>query len=254
MTSVTIDLTIEPPTVRNPYDESVRSILNDFGAVWRPAERCWTIDRAIQVPLRAALRDAGHLLVVRKLPSGAKPRKHAYQATDDGQAAHDFGPTGDPFDPFPGDPPNQGDSANDLLGRMFWEAVRKAKAEREARADDPDAYYRNLHEEGQRIKRERAEQAERQRIRDEFFRSMNNGSRRTYTGSSNDHQHGGKTPPPPRPPRGGPLTWADTLLAEAGPDLAPAVYKALARVLHPDTGGSSKLMQQLNLANDRSKR
>jgi len=57
---------------------------------------------------------------------------------------------------------------------------------------------------------------------------------------------------PPRPDRGE-RTWADALLTAAGPELAPRVFKALAAVLHPDTGGDTTLMQQLNAARDRSK-
>lgn len=57
---------------------------------------------------------------------------------------------------------------------------------------------------------------------------------------------------PPRPDRGQ-RTWADELLTAAGPELAPRLFKALAAVLHPDTGGDNQLMQQLNAARDRSK-
>lgn len=62
--------------------------------------------------------------------------------------------------------------------------------------------------------------------------------------------------PPPRndpPPRRGPVnTWATDLLAAAPPHLRDAVFKALSRVLHPDVGGDTVLMQQLNAARDRA--
>lgn len=45
--------------------------------------------------------------------------------------------------------------------------------------------------------------------------------------------------------------WAGRLLDAVGPDRAEAVFRALTRVLHPDTGsGDTVLMQQLNTARD----
>lgn len=38
--------------------------------------------------------------------------------------------------------------------------------------------------------------------------------------------------------------WAQTLFAAVGPDRAAAVHRALARVLHPDVGGDTALMQE----------
>lgn len=46
-------------------------------------------------------------------------------------------------------------------------------------------------------------------------------------------------------------TWADHMFGALGPELATAAYKALSRVLHPDTGGSTEHMQTLNGARDR---
>lgn len=46
-------------------------------------------------------------------------------------------------------------------------------------------------------------------------------------------------------------TWADRMFVALGPDLSIAVYKALSRVLHPDTGGSTEHMKVLNAARDR---
>jgi hypothetical protein len=37
------------------------------------------------------------------------------------------------------------------------------------------------------------------------------------------------------------------------PSLRQPTYRALARVLHPDAGGDTALMQQLNQANDTTK-
>lgn len=48
--------------------------------------------------------------------------------------------------------------------------------------------------------------------------------------------------------------WAETLLDAVGTERADAVFKALTRVLHPDTAtGSTELMQQLNRARDTRK-
>lgn len=47
-------------------------------------------------------------------------------------------------------------------------------------------------------------------------------------------------------------TWADQLLGALNPDVATAAYKALARVLHPDVGGSTEVMKVLNAARDRT--
>lgn len=242
MTRVTIDLTQTPPTVRNPYDVSVRDILREHGATWVPAERCWTIDRAKARDLQLHLAAAGHSTVVLRMPAGAKPGT----ASEDprfSSAWRDFGP------PISRD----GKQDWDDFTSMFQERLRQAKAEQQARAEDPAAHYREQATREREQQRQRAEEAQRQRIRDEFFRKMNaetGGPRYNGGGGwAGNHQHGGKTPPP-RPPKGGPRTWADDLLTEAG-DLAPVVYKALARVLHPDAGGNTKLMQALNAANDR---
>jgi hypothetical protein len=56
-----------------------------------------------------------------------------------------------------------------------------------------------------------------------------------------------------RPPRSSPSNdWAHSLFRAVGPDRAEAVYKALSRVLHPDTPtGDHQLMQQLNEARRR---
>lgn len=47
--------------------------------------------------------------------------------------------------------------------------------------------------------------------------------------------------------------WADQLFSAVGPDLAETVFKALTKALHPDTGGDTVLMQQLNAARERAK-
>jgi len=53
-----------------------------------------------------------------------------------------------------------------------------------------------------------------------------------------------RMPPPPPVPV---ISWADVLLARCQtPELREKVYKQLAKVLHTDLGGDSKLMQELN--------
>ena len=47
--------------------------------------------------------------------------------------------------------------------------------------------------------------------------------------------------------------WAETLFAAVGPARAAAVYRALSRVLHPDAGGDTALMRELNAARDRQR-
>lgn len=57
------------------------------------------------------------------------------------------------------------------------------------------------------------------------------------------------TPPPPRTaPR---ENWADALLEAVGQERVEPVHRALTKVLHPDVGGDTKLMQALNAARDR---
>jgi DnaB helicase-like protein len=48
--------------------------------------------------------------------------------------------------------------------------------------------------------------------------------------------------------------WADHLFAAVGPGRAEKIFAALTRILHPDVdGGSTELMQQLNVARDRAR-
>lgn len=47
-------------------------------------------------------------------------------------------------------------------------------------------------------------------------------------------------------------TWADELFAAMPPELHRGVYRALARFLHADRGGSDLLMQDLNRARERA--
>jgi hypothetical protein len=58
--------------------------------------------------------------------------------------------------------------------------------------------------------------------------------------------------PPPRAERN-PDTWADSMYKALGKDLADKAYKALLPVLHPDRGGATVPMQQLNAARDKAK-
>jgi hypothetical protein len=48
-------------------------------------------------------------------------------------------------------------------------------------------------------------------------------------------------------------TWADSMYIALGKDLADRAYKALLPVLHPDRGGATVPMQQLNAARDKAK-
>lgn len=60
-------------------------------------------------------------------------------------------------------------------------------------------------------------------------------------------------PPPPAPERPAAIApWAEALLDAVGSERHDAVFKALARVLHPDTTtGDPLLMRDLNAARDR---
>jgi hypothetical protein len=60
----------------------------------------------------------------------------------------------------------------------------------------------------------------------------------------------GDAPGTPRESRKPPADWATALFKAAGPDLGERIYRALARVLHPDCGGDTELMQALNRARD----
>lgn len=44
--------------------------------------------------------------------------------------------------------------------------------------------------------------------------------------------------------------WAEELLRRCDKELGDKVYKALSRTVHPDVGGNTQLMQQLNAARD----
>jgi hypothetical protein len=55
----------------------------------------------------------------------------------------------------------------------------------------------------------------------------------------------------PRPQRSG-ESWADLMYASLGRELAGRAYKALVPVLHPDRGGATAAMQDLNAARDRA--
>jgi len=48
-------------------------------------------------------------------------------------------------------------------------------------------------------------------------------------------------------------TWADQMYAALGKELGDKAYKALVPVLHPDRGGDTVCMQQLNAARDKAK-
>lgn len=53
----------------------------------------------------------------------------------------------------------------------------------------------------------------------------------------------------PKPDKAPAVDWAHVMLTtinKVSPQLAAKAYTALVRVLHPDTGGDTRLMQQLN--------
>lgn len=45
-------------------------------------------------------------------------------------------------------------------------------------------------------------------------------------------------------------SWAEQLLSGCDPQLSEKVFKRLVTVLHPDAGGDTRLMQELNVARD----
>lgn len=59
-------------------------------------------------------------------------------------------------------------------------------------------------------------------------------------------------------PSGSPgINWAESTLTTVGkvsPDLMERAFKALAKVLHPDVGGDTRLMQTLNDAHEKTAR
>lgn len=75
-----------------------------------------------------------------------------------------------------------------------------------------------------------------------------------FTSGHRQRQAPPPPPPPPRAPRAATTDWAGSLLDAVGPERQEAVFRALVRVLHPDTStGSTELMQQLNRARDQRK-
>jgi hypothetical protein len=59
-----------------------------------------------------------------------------------------------------------------------------------------------------------------------------------------------KLPPPPPPPGAVvvEVNWAEAMFAAVGPELYDKAHRAMARVVHPDIGGSDQLMKELNAA------
>jgi len=67
--------------------------------------------------------------------------------------------------------------------------------------------------------------------------------RAVYFTAGGNGQRPSATPSTPTP------TWAEHLFAAVGPSRTDAAYRAMSKVLHPDTGnGDTVLMQQLNAA------
>lgn len=62
--------------------------------------------------------------------------------------------------------------------------------------------------------------------------------------TGNDAPHGTRSTPAD--------DWADTVFAAVGEDRQEAVFKALSKVLHPDTGGDHVLMVELVAARERA--
>lgn len=53
-------------------------------------------------------------------------------------------------------------------------------------------------------------------------------------------------PPPKNTTNGDSGDWARAVFRRVGPGKTDVVYRALSRVLHPDVGGDTELMQELN--------
>ena len=68
------------------------------------------------------------------------------------------------------------------------------------------------------------------------------------------HEVSGIHVEPPQPPGNGAATdgWADQLFRRVGPGRSDLVYRMLSRALHPDVGGNTQLMQELNQARERA--
>ena len=62
------------------------------------------------------------------------------------------------------------------------------------------------------------------------------------------HTVTGLQPPKPPPTRNGhgDADWAKTLFRRVGPGRTDIVYRMLSKALHPDVGGDTRLMQELN--------
>lgn len=217
MTTIFIDAT-DPldVKVRNKYDEGVRAFLRARGARWDGG--VWHLPSGSYKIILSELKALGHTVVMqRDTRSSQRPQS--------GSARSDFGGA-DSWE-------------NSRRQEPGWsEQAQRAADEATRRANERAEQQRRAREEANRRAREHAEQTFR-----DFFNQWGGAGQQRQTHT-----------PPPRPPRGGARTWADDLLAEAGAD-AGKVYKALARVLHPDVSGAdtTKLMQHLNAANDRRK-
>jgi len=73
---------------------------------------------------------------------------------------------------------------------------------------------------------------------------------RTTHGPGRERTH----EPPPRTGRDTSTTWAEAMYIALGHELGDKAHKALVPVLHPDRGGDTTAMQQLNAARDRDRR
>src|SRR5262245_22884997 len=69
-----------------------------------------------------------------------------------------------------------------------------------------------------------------------------------------DGRHEEPPPPPPPAQKKHELTWADHLYASLPDRFHAPVHAALSKILHPDIGGDTVAMQQLNAARDRAKK
>jgi hypothetical protein len=78
---------------------------------------------------------------------------------------------------------------------------------------------------------------------DEFIQKAKSLGHQVQVIGENDSHRG--------PSTNGSADWAGTLFAAVGTDRAQSVYRALSKVLHPDVGGDTKLMQQLSEAYER---
>lgn len=130
------------------------------------------------------------------------------------------------------------------------EQRRKEAEDRKRQAEDAKAKGERMHQEGAR----RAGQQKQEYTYDEFFRTEDFFDFGSFDGLFNRRKRTATPPPPPPPPPGKPEGWPWNVLGFAGPVYDEAVlrkaYHRAARDAHPDHGGSTAKMQEVNVAHD----